>query len=305
MQVAVVGAGLAGLSAARDLEAAGHSVVVWEKSRGSGGRTATRRGPDSLRFDHGAPFLHDGERPLGGVAGLAECTVSLPDGSESAATVGAGANNGPAKLLAGAVEVRSGRQIAQLTRAGAGWALSDDTGGSLGAADAVIVTAPAPQAAELLRAAAPALADRAASVAFSPCWAVMAAWEQELGLPFTAARDEPGLAWAVAERCKPGRIDAERWVLQAPTTWSQDHLEDDAESVAAALLERFAELAGSPLPEPAHLAAHRWRFARPSNPLAEAFLREGALLAAGDWCGGATAGAAIRSGRAAAAALAS
>ena len=51
-QVAVVGAGIAGLVAARRLADAGLAVTVFEKSRGAGGRCATRRsevGP----FHHG------------------------------------------------------------------------------------------------------------------------------------------------------------------------------------------------------------------------------------------------------------
>ncbi len=62
MRVAVVGAGLAGLAAARELDAAGHEVVIYEKSRGAGGRTSTRQSPHG-RFDHGAPFLHDTPLP--------------------------------------------------------------------------------------------------------------------------------------------------------------------------------------------------------------------------------------------------
>ena len=56
MQVVVIGAGLAGLCAARDLVDAGHSVTVLEKSRASGGRCATRRIGDAT-FDHGAQFF--------------------------------------------------------------------------------------------------------------------------------------------------------------------------------------------------------------------------------------------------------
>ena len=61
--VAVIGAGLSGLSAARHLAQSGLDVVVLEKSRGVGGRAATRRmdSPSGettpLIFDHGAQFF--------------------------------------------------------------------------------------------------------------------------------------------------------------------------------------------------------------------------------------------------------
>ncbi|MFN3688971.1 NAD(P)-binding protein [Salinarimonas sp.] len=54
--VAIVGAGLSGIVAARDLAAVGFRVRVFEKSRGVGGRMATRRG-DAGAFDHGAQYM--------------------------------------------------------------------------------------------------------------------------------------------------------------------------------------------------------------------------------------------------------
>jgi len=56
MRVAVIGAGIAGLVAARDLTAGGHEVVVIEKSRGLGGRMAARR-VEGMVLDHGLPVL--------------------------------------------------------------------------------------------------------------------------------------------------------------------------------------------------------------------------------------------------------
>lgn len=316
MRVAIVGAGLAGLSAARELALAGHDVAIFEKSRGAGGRTSTRRSPHG-RFDHGAPFLHDDGDPLAldAAPALALHAIADEDGDdrsprsstvarrtwEELQTVGAPAGNAPAKVLAEGLNVRVGIRVGAIVADDSGWSLADADGASLGSADAVVVCAPAPQAVELLPD--PDLAARAASVTFSPCWVVMAAWEGPLGLPFTSARSTGGLAWAVAESPKPGRELGERWVLQADTKLSITLLEEDADRVTSELFARFVAATGTELSDPVHLAAHRWRYARPLTPLAEPFLRAGTLLAAGDWCGGTDAGAALRSGRAAAASL--
>ena len=55
--VLVIGAGISGLTCARDLAAAGVTVRVLERSRGVGGRCATRR-VDRQPVDHGLSFLH-------------------------------------------------------------------------------------------------------------------------------------------------------------------------------------------------------------------------------------------------------
>jgi predicted NAD/FAD-dependent oxidoreductase len=69
--VAVIGAGMAGLSCAQRLRQAGYSVAVVEKSRGAGGRVATRR-VQGTRADHGARYLE----PQGdAVQGLIEVLV--------------------------------------------------------------------------------------------------------------------------------------------------------------------------------------------------------------------------------------
>ena len=51
----IVGAGISGLSLARQFEKQGRNFLVVEKSKGVGGRMATRRG-DGVLFDHGAQF---------------------------------------------------------------------------------------------------------------------------------------------------------------------------------------------------------------------------------------------------------
>lgn len=56
LKVAVIGAGIAGLTCARTLMQAGHDVFVFEKERGVGGRMASLQ-TDYGSFDHGAQFF--------------------------------------------------------------------------------------------------------------------------------------------------------------------------------------------------------------------------------------------------------
>jgi hypothetical protein len=53
VRVAIVGAGIAGLTAGRALAAAGAAVELFDKRRGRGGHVSTRRRENGA-FDHGA-----------------------------------------------------------------------------------------------------------------------------------------------------------------------------------------------------------------------------------------------------------
>ncbi|EXI81308.1 MAG: Dehydrosqualene desaturase [Candidatus Accumulibacter sp. BA-94] len=55
-RVALIGAGIAGLSCAAQLQQAGLEVSLFDKSRGAGGRMSTRRG-DGWQCDHGAQYF--------------------------------------------------------------------------------------------------------------------------------------------------------------------------------------------------------------------------------------------------------
>jgi monoamine oxidase len=59
----VIGAGMAGLSAARDLVDEGHQVVVLEARERTGGRVYTNREFASIPVEFGAEFIHGDEAP--------------------------------------------------------------------------------------------------------------------------------------------------------------------------------------------------------------------------------------------------
>ncbi|MDN3624071.1 FAD-dependent oxidoreductase [Methylobacterium isbiliense] len=64
VDVVVIGAGLAGLSAARCLKDRGASVTVLEARSRVGGRARTERLPSGHAVDHGAQFLSDDHKRL-------------------------------------------------------------------------------------------------------------------------------------------------------------------------------------------------------------------------------------------------
>ena len=317
LEVAVVGAGMSGLTCARDLADHGHRVRVFDKARGVGGRMSTRRRGE-LRFDHGAQYFtardprftrwvdswrHDGlvakwegrVEVLGDDAGRGR-----REGPER--FVGVPGMNAVCRHVAADLDVTCETRVGRLERAGARWRLSSTADRELGRFDAVVVSAPAPQTAELLAAAAPELSARAAEVEMTPCWAVMAAFDRPLDLGFDAAfvHGSP-LRWAARNSSKPGRPRDEAWVLHASPDWSNRNLERPPEEVARELLAALGAAVGAPLESPALLEAHRWLFALP-EPLADSCLFDAGLrlAACGDWCAGPRVEGAFLSGSAAA-----
>ena len=301
MRIAIVGAGMAGMSCGQRLSRLGHEVRLFDKGRGPGGRMATRRmedGGTTLHFDHGAQYFTARDpRFVEQVAhweasGVAARWAAAGDD----AWVGTPAMNAPLKAMAGELGVQFGTRIEQLVREGEGWQI-DGEGAPDARFDAVLVAVPAEQAGSLLQPHAPAMATLADQTASDPCWTLMAGFEAPLALVQDTLRQRGPIGWAARNNAKPGRANEECWVVQASPEWSRAHLEEDAETVAAALLAELAEANGGPLPRQLGATAHRWRFARSGTAGEEALWdAEQRIGVCGDWLIGPRVEAAYMSG---------
>ena len=301
MRIAIVGAGMAGLSCGQRLSRLGHEVRLFDKGRGPGGRMATRRmedGGTTLHFDHGAQYFTARDpRFVEQVAhweasGVAARWAAAGDD----AWVGTPAMNAPLKAMAGELGVQFGTRIEQLVRDGEGWQI-DGEGAPDARFDAVLVAVPAEQAGPLLQPHAPAMATLADQTASDPCWTLMAGFQAPLALVQDTLRQRGPIGWAARNNAKPGRANEECWVIQASPEWSRAHLEDYAETVAAALLAELAEANGGPLPRQLGATAHRWRFARSGTAGEEALWdAEQRIGVCGDWLIGPRVEAAYMSG---------
>jgi len=234
--IAIIGAGMAGLACARLLQDAGARVALIDKSRGVGGRMATRR-VEAMQFDHGAQYftargpafsrLLDDLRAQGAA-----------DRWFDESFVGAPGMSGAARAMASGLEIVAGRQIDALERAGARWRLHDAAGpvaaSFADAFDALALAVPAPQAAPLLKDAGLAC-EGAERARYAPCWALMLAFEGGCDAPARLKPDDPVIAWIARDSDKPGRPQGrETFVVHAAPDWSRAHLERRPEEAGAA-----------------------------------------------------------------------
>lgn len=283
LRVAVVGAGVAGLTAARRLAQAGCAVEVFEKSRGPGGRTAARRSEQGGAYDHGAPSFgaHDtrflallAEAEAAGVVAsyVPRVAESCPRGVRTREAtrlrwVGVPSMNGLCRWLAQGLVLHTGARVTRLVPTAAGVELACEDGRPVACFERVLVSVPGPQAVPLL-AASPALAARAAALAYEPCFTLMLglAGPREALPPalreHDALRPSDGpLDWALRVTSKPGRDAREAWVLYGRAAWSAERLEGDPEAAGAELLAALEAVVG-PLAGVVERVPMRWRYAR-------------------------------------------
>ncbi|MBK0392924.1 FAD-dependent oxidoreductase [Ramlibacter sp. CrO1] len=317
-QVAVIGAGLAGIACARTLTRAGASVRVFEKALKVGGRMGSRQTPFGS-FDHGAqaftvrdprfetalrtvpesiarwstPAVHVVD-PLGRITEAADRSevrwVGTPAMEALPRAWAAPLADAGALVLGTRVQVVE-RDAVDSSR----WqlqTLGDDGSVRVFAGfDAVLFATPASQAADVLERSrlAPTFVERLRGIEVAPCWTLMLAFPQAataLGPAWNAAFSaHHRVAWVARESSKPGRGPVERWTVHASPAWSQEHAGDDPQRVEAKLRKAFAEVTGIRA-EPSHTAVKLWRHAKTLTPLGRPHLWDArlGLGACGDWC---------------------
>jgi renalase len=286
MKIAIIGAGIAGLSCGERLSAAGYGVTVFDKGRGAGGRMATRRVPmpsGEVAFDHGAQYFTVRDALfLTAVKRWQRSGVVAPWPSAGEdAWVGTPGMNAVVKALSRPLVVHWNSRVDALRHVGRSWFLDSVSDVPF---DAVIVATPAEQAAPLLVAHDPAMAAIAQDCPSAPCWTAMVAFAERIAITGDIIREAGIIGWAARNGSKPGRSGIEAWVIQATADWSRNHIEDDETRVVDALLASLAAEATEALPAPVIRIGHRWRYARVRAAQHGALWNEATRIGAvGDW----------------------
>lgn len=303
--IAIIGAGMAGLSCATALRAAGHRPTLFDKGRRPSGRMASRvvsADGTAFAFDYGASYMT--ARDDGFVAQLREWAAAgvaarwPAAGAE--AWVGTPGMDAPLAAMAAALDVHWSTHVHGVRRDGAGWRVQL-AGEEAGPFDAVVLALPAEQVVPMAEGVDDALAGLARDHRSAPCWTVMLGFDRAIDAP--ALIDRGGIIDRAARGlAKPAREGGEAWTIHADADWSATHIEAERDWVAAQLTAALRERVAG-LPAPVFAAAHRWRYARSDGAGVGWYWGDG-LGACGDWLIAPRVEAAWVSGRALAGAMA-
>lgn len=313
----ILGAGVAGLAAARRLVAQGHDVEVVDKARGVGGRLATRR-IDDARLDHGAQFFTTrgpaftefvAEAVAEGVVAEWCRGFGEPDGYPRYR--GSEGMTSLAKWMAQDIDVRLGTEVSRIEARGGTVRFVDGSGAAVTESDRAIVTAPIPQMLHLLDGgdvSLPAAVDeQLRKMSYFATLALLVVVDGAVNV------DEPGGAQYdsgpytfVADNHRKGISPVRALTFHAEHDYSLRRYDDDPDEVRDELLELARPWIGSATVTSAQLK--KWRYAGPVVPLPDATVvveADGARIAlAGDAFAGPKVEGAFNSGLAAATALA-
>jgi predicted NAD/FAD-dependent oxidoreductase len=286
VDTAIVGAGIAGLASACALRDAGRAHVVLERSRGVGGRCATRR-VDGQAVDHGAAFLH------GSNEGFLGAVREVPGASRLDGWPRAILGNGPAclpkafgpletrmayadgltvfpKHMARGLEVRLEAPVVALSSDSGGILVHTEAGSPVRAAS-VVLAVPAPASWMLLRPLcgesreAAAVGKLLGMIGSQACLTAIAGYApQGSPPPWDAWYPEDSASVQMISHDSTKRKAPSRLVLvvQARPCWSRVNMAAPQESWAAELVQETARILGPWAGDPLWVQPHRWRFAR-------------------------------------------
>jgi predicted NAD/FAD-dependent oxidoreductase len=324
----VVGAGVAGLACARQLRAQGMRASVFERRAAPGGRLASQSWDGGV-CDLGAQFLTGRSAAFQAQIDrwLAEGVLQRWDPvlaefdkgqgmvvkASSVAYVGVPSMQAIAERLATDLEVHYDAEVGRIARGSAEWYLFDIQDRPLGISgfDGLVLALPSPSSLGLLRAlaefapeAVPEGLDRLDGVAWDACWSACIALSRPSGIEFDVAfiRDDPILSWAAREGSKPGRQPgpgvAERWLLQARSSWSNGFPDMAPDDAARWMQRAFAARLARPLLQKSCVAL-RWAQASPVGLFEPVYVWDAPRRVGlcGDWCGGSSIESAFLSGQ--------
>jgi renalase len=299
MIIGVIGAGIAGLTAGKELAKAGHDVVIFEKSGGFGGRLATRYAGDEneIRMDHGAPFFTarsipfrnfveelqdkkivdvlDDHFPFFTGEKILDKHADIPTEPYYYAMEGM---NQIGKYMSRWVDVQLRKKVNGFTYLGSvnrkkrNWMINFEDF-SVMEVDAVIVATSAPQAWGLIENSQDEtpfkrIIRNIDTVRYESCHTLMVNLGNQAGPEWKALRcNHDKLRWIINESAKRPNNDNTIFILQSTSSFTSANVKTTENDITSDLLNSFKAITTLKIDQPVWTQLHHWRYRNVRNPL--------------------------------------
>ncbi|CAN5251748.1 FAD-dependent oxidoreductase [soil metagenome] len=324
MVIGIIGAGIAGLTAGRHLAKAGHDITIIEKSRGFGGRMATRYAGknNETKLDHGLSHFSVSSSDFQKLAdelkenGLIKRwgdNIALFDGNKfyqknpypvnKISYTAINGMNSIGKYLSRWVDVKTETTAGGLTYIGfnrrkkRSWMINL-SGANTFEADAVIIAVPAPQAYGILQTStnktnALKIISEIDEVHYTPCYVLMAGYgDRELPNWDGVICKNTSLEFISNEATKKNYKQECSFVVKANADFTRSLRGKNEENIKKEMLDRLASIIGGWAMAPQWSQLHYWRYSRAKKtldrPYIELEFQDAPLALIGDYFNGNT-----------------
>ena len=299
----IVGAGISGLFAGQILNQAGHPVTILEKSRGVGGRMATRRFNKGI-FDHGAQFFTVRDPQFQrwvdhwmqqGIAIEWARKFSkpgkTPEGNSHLRYRGLKGMTSIPKELSQGLDIHLQTRVESISNDGEIWT-AETAGGIDFNASQLILTAPVPQSLSLLEMGRVPLPEREMkhlqTIKYHPCIAVLVLLDgpSEIPTPGGMKVHSSPIQWLADNTQKGISPQASAVTIHASADFSQQNFDLDPDQLADMLIREAGPWLGASVQG---WQLHKWRYSQPVQIYPERFLEisvSPSLFFVGDAFGG-------------------
>lgn len=301
-KIAIIGAGITGLTLANKLQENGLEVQVFDKGRGVGGRISSRR-TEWGYIDHGAQYLTVRDEqflnflnshispelivPWKQNFAIFSNHQLQPEKLNEFRYVAVPSMSNLCKQLANNLSVKLNTRIANLVKVNNHqWNLIDTNNNVYNNYDLVIITAPPQQTANLLGNHTN-IAQEIAQIEMLSCFSLMLIPQQKINFSYQGIKcKHEVLGWIGANDSKPLRNDNGAVVIQSNFDWAAKHIDDNWNDIGNYLQTSAEEILKVSFNELKYKAVHRWLYANPKKTASYPYFwdKKNYLAACGDWC---------------------
>ena len=276
-KIAIIGAGMSGITVAKEL-AKSNEVVVFDKSRGIGGRMATRRTPN-YHFDHGAQFFtakSDEFKELcqkakkDNVIEKWECQlVEISDNNintksyvnNSQYFVAKPQMNSLCKYMGKDLNILLSKKIDAINFDKNKWSLKTLENDIFEDFDYLILAIPSHQAVNLIPGNFKHF-DIVSNIKMSGCFTLMLGFQEDINLEFDAALvKESNISWISLNSSKPGRKNGYSLVVNSSNRWADENIEEELEIIKEKMITSLKEIINFDFNNIDYQNIHRWSYA--------------------------------------------